>query len=300
MSRVVQEMDLHPVQLVLWPKQVHKLLNGGRVIVRGDPTRLLPDTVFLTPAQATRHAKAITEGRGFALEFAPEQRRFHLEHGTGIFDVIKRVWSGQRNHASPELRKQLEREGSQRIVRLAIARSPVERIVQYVLDYVSSGQWSAAKHAIRADDAFHVYFVATLEDGQLLRVEKNAVVSISTFRGSTDEMMSIPLYATKANPLTLDSMLAGAEKFAGSALWTYHPTHSNCQDFAMAVIHGNSSAIVNSKALESFVKQDAETLSRVMGLAARLLAEGTTDFAGRLHHAVYGSGIRVPRRLTRK
>ena len=212
-----------------------------------------------------------------------------MPRGAGLRDALGRFIGGARDHASPQLRKQLENDGHKHVYRMWVARTPVETILQVVLDLASSGRWSAARRSLDANQVFHVALLLEMSDGQVLRLEKNAVVLLSPYHGSpVYERMEVPV--VRGRTVSLQQLLEAGERYAGQeAVHQYDPFRANCQDFALAMLRGLHSlgTVKGTATLDDFVEQDSTVLERVVGLVGRLLADGTTGLAG--HFTTHGT-----------
>jgi hypothetical protein len=211
--------------------------------------------------------------------------------GEGLFDAIGRFIKGPREAAPPAVRKELSNTTNLKVVRLQVSRQPLAKPLEAAMTWLSDGQWDLAKKGLRYDTVFHTGLVVSLANGDVKRVEKNEVLSITNFkRKSGEELIDIPL----KNSTNMSELIANAEQYLGKHdLYTYHAIERNCQDFVMGVIKSNDKSIDMTDGVKEFVKQDSKSLGDNMGLMAKLASTAATNLAGRLNHAVYGSGLIV-------
>ena len=208
--------------------------------------------------------------------------------GEGLLDGIKRFISGPREAAPPAVRKELANTTNLKVIRLQVSRQPLAPVLEVAMTYLSDGMWDRAKQQLGYDKVFHTGLICTLANGDVKRVEKNEVISITNFkRKSNEELIEIPLKKTT----NMSELIKNAEEHMGKhSLYTYHPTDRNCQDFAMGIIQSNKDSINMTAGVREFVKQDSQSLGDKMGVMGKLAATAATNLAGRLNHAVYGTG----------
>ena len=229
-----------------------------------------------------------------AIALKPKRAR-QLQQGEGLFDAIVRFISGPRQAAPPAVRKTLANTTNLKVTRLQVSRQPLAPVLEVAMTYLSDGMWDRAKQQLGYDKVFHTGLVCTLANGEVKRLEKNEVISITNFkRKSNEELIDIPLKKTT----NMTDLIKNAEEHLGKwNLYTYHPTDRNCQDFAVGVIESNGESIKMTEGVKEFVKQDSQSLGDKMGVMAKLAATAATNLAGRLNHAVYGTGYSTRPRL---
>lgn len=224
-------------------------------------------------------------GTGFVSDF-----KAALKKAKHVVTAPLRFIEGPSKKANPQVRDTLSQIGGLKVVGLQAGRTPVHSVLQKGLDLVSLGNWSKQKKKLGYDDVFHVYLIATLENGQKVKLEKNATVEVVPYKSNhKDELLNIPLEKTRS----LGQYISNAENIYGGKLYTYHPSQSNCQDFANAIIKSNGDAVEHDQQVEKFVNQDKKALNQALGPAS-IVPEILTDLGGRFEHAVRGSGLPCP------
>lgn len=236
---------------------------------------------------AVGHRKRKSSHRGDGILDSAKSLYKKAKH---VVTAPKRFFEGQAKKANPQVRDKLDQIGGLKVVGLQAGRTPLSTVLQRGFDLVSLGNWSKVKKKLGYDDVFHVYLIATLENGQRVKLEKNATVELTDYKpGKKDELLPIDLDKTRS----LKEYLGNAEKAYGKELYKYHPQDSNCQDFATAIIKTNSDAVDHDQQVETFINQDKKALNDSLGFAKKLPAV-ITDARARLEHAVRGSGVRCP------
>jgi len=225
------------------------------------------------------------------LQFDEEQRARHQLRGKGVFTLLRqatdaaaRFISGPRTQASPTLRKQLASNDT--IVSMKVARTPLNQIAQMAATVVSDGNYDRALKDNQRKDAFHVSLILTLENGREMRLEKNHIVQLSDYRPQgKEERMQVP----RIQRLTVKEMLDKAERISGKSLWVYSATQANCGDLVASVLHAIG---IHSRVIDDFIAQDKQAYFKSLGLVSKAALLVLPDVAGRLDHAINGTGIR--------
>ena len=216
-----------------------------------------------------------------------------IQRGDGIFDWIKkgtsaisRFISGTRKNFSPQIREFIERNGNLQIQSLTIVRKPIFAILEKVLNLISLGQWERNKQLYSYDKMFHLYLVFVIGD-RAYRIEKNEVIMIQNddtdYTDNNIETLSVP----QPRMLFFKDLLENGQKIVTpDEFFQYRAFSTNCQHFVKTLLQG--SRLLTSEG-NNFIMQDAQSLIKNIRFVDKI-ANTTTDLAGRIDHAIYGSG----------
>src|SRR4051794_23860264 len=81
-------MSFQGYNLSLTPRQKIALSKGYAVKISSDHL-VGNDVVFLTKTQAHQIGKAVSQAKGYMLQFSRAQARYNSKHGHGFFDFLK-------------------------------------------------------------------------------------------------------------------------------------------------------------------------------------------------------------------
>jgi hypothetical protein len=216
-------------------------------------------------------------------------------HGTGLKDIFKKgvervmeVLRGVRKHASPSVRKFLEKHGDEEIVDLKVCRKPIISVIDKLANLITGGRWEQNKEKLSYDKMFHLFALVRLFSGKVYKMEKNHIVEIKSASWNTDSgTETMPFIVT--TDMTIGKLLSGAENLVGAErLWVYDARTQNCQFFlkwCLSHKRGWNSAI------EEFIMQDAEGVLEGLGMLGKA-AKVVTDIAHVADVALNGAGRR--------
>lgn len=127
------------------------------------------------------------------------------------------------------------------------------------------------------DELFHLFLVVTLENGIMLRIEKNATINIFILSNSVSDD-KIQIYKINKN-LTLGNMLKNTENHMGTnKYYQYSAINNNCQMFLDNILKSNR---MGRREVFQFINQD---LSGIVSETGSKLLDASTYFG-----AVYNS-----------
>ena len=105
------------------------------------------------------------------------------EEGSGLYGNIKdrlsSFYHGIRLDWPPKDRSMLKQYGAFTITHITLGRAPIHDMIDKAMQVLSLGRWDDLKKQYNYDRMYHLFMLVQLSNGSLLRVEKNAVVSIS-------------------------------------------------------------------------------------------------------------------------
>ena len=176
-------------------------------------------------------------------------RRYVLQHGEGI---IGDFLDSRLNKRPKVVQTYLNTYGNNIIHRIIISRTPVQGFVQGALNAMTFGAWSQNKARLNFDDVYHLFALFELDNGVILRIEKNSRVSIQkNNRTLGDTMKNVDGVNN-----TLNQMFEKAEKLIGlKDLYRYDAFTNNCQAFIYTLLRAVDKG---TNELKEYIMQDPD------------------------------------------
>jgi hypothetical protein len=200
--------------------------------------------------------------------------------------AYKAITTGShRLNFSPSIRALLEKYGQENIASITIARKPIHFVLNHILDWVSQGVFKKNLQALGYDKILHLFMLIRLDNGVVIKAEKNEVISIKETSGAVSEdtesvnIGSVPGTLNQFFQKGLDSV--GEQKY-----YVYDSKTQNCQKWIEANLKANG---VWGGSIPKFVLQDAEAIYKDLGYlekANKIL----TDVASVANHVLEGAG----------
>jgi hypothetical protein len=210
--------------------------------------------------------------------------------GEGIFDILKDAkrraegvydaFTKTRDNYNPSSRKVLAKYGNMNVKKLDVCRKPINQNITALLKLYNK---TLGRGTGMHDRFFHLFLVATLENGTKIGIEKNHVLNVEIFKDRANQKcMNVPYNGG----LTIKQMLDKTEKKLGKkAFYEYDAINRNCQMFVNAILTTND---LNNNEIKSFVMQPVDNLlSPWAEKTARLL----TDVASKADLIVEGRSL---------
>ena len=223
--------------------------------------------------------------------------------GAGFFDSLKSVASnaygrvkgfitGVRNDFQPKVRKLLNDIKDIPVVDMVVIREPIKKAIDILANVVSNGEINKYKKQYNIDDMFHLYAIATLKDGSLIRFEKNAEIDIERVK-ALPKLNSNFMYkcsipsgdASLTNMLIKDRSVLGYEAF-----FTYSGLKYNCQHFIYNLLLNNGYASINN-GMKEFIVQDLTDLANKTSSTSQRIMNGITTLGKRFQILTGGAGF---------
>ena len=150
------------------------------------------------------------------------------------------------------------------------------------------------KKQVGIDDLFHLFMIATLDDGRLIRIEKNAEIDVKQISSipnvNNDNMLNINIGIT-SNSLTVNELLTNTKNKIGDRLfWDYNSMKNNCGDFIYNILYTNGYDSSNPS-MKSFIKQDLTKLSKSLSSTSKNIMNTITNLGKRTQILVKGAGL---------
>lgn len=144
--------------------------------------------------------------------------------------------------------------GDNVITKMTIKRSPVRKMIIKALDTLSLGKFEKENPY---DTLFHLYISLTLDNGNVIRLEKNAVISIKVNAKDDEFTESLEVLYPTEFLLTLNTILENTRLKMGKKYFLYNAKSNNCQDFLKAVLTSNN---LGTEEEITFIKQSTRDI----------------------------------------
>ena len=257
----------------------------------------------------TRHTKkpisyyqARAQMRALNAIYNNKNLNYHDYNGQGFFDSlksgIKNVYgrvkgfiTGVRDDYMPSVRKLLQEIQGKKIVKMIVVRDPIKEEIHMLANAISMNEINKFKKEVSIDDLFHLFCVCTLDDGQMIRFEKNA--EIEAFKISKIQQIdkSNIFECVVPNQISLNELLDNTRQKIGDRLFfDYNAMTNNCQDFIYNCLYHNGYESTNPK-MKSFIKQDLTKLAKNMSSTSKTIMNTLTDLGKKTNILIGGAGL---------
>ena len=173
-----------------------------------------------------------------------------------------------------ELQNALDRYGNMNIKNVTICRTPVLAVIQSVINASTGGELEKNIKAQNYDDLYHLFMILTLDDGNKIRMERNARVNVQINPPEPDNCVMVDKVVNiKFN----DFINKTVAKIGMTKFNLYNARTNNCQMFLRDLLQSNN---LYSTELEKFIMQDAEELVFKDSPTLDKVASALTDVAG--------------------
>lgn len=228
-------------------------------------------------------------------ELKPEHE--HLE-GSGLLDFFKKgvdvvksgvnkvvnVFKPRNDSYNNTTRKNLEQYGNLPVKNLTIYRTPIMKILDKALNFISLGKFGELKKKYGFDQLYHLALVANV-GGKHLVIEKNEVINVNT-SFKTDkktEIYDVPLDKS----FSVNDMLEKGRKNVGDGKWfSYDAFSNNCQFFIKYCLEAEH---LYSKEAADFLFQDLKDLAKELPSYVKHTAKAITT-TGAIVNKLTGQG----------
>jgi hypothetical protein len=140
------------------------------------------------------------------------------------------------NNYTTQFRDLIKKYGDNPIMKMEIKRSPVRKMVIKALDVISLGKFEKENPY---DTLWHLYILLTLDDGNILRLEKNSVLSLKLNAKDDEHTENMVVEYPKDRFITLNTLLEKTRQAMGKKYFLYNAKGNNCQDYLKAVLVSN-------------------------------------------------------------
>ena len=175
----------------------------------------------------------------------------------------------------------MKSRGNQRIIEIQVCRTPVEKYLKKIINFLTFGKLEKTEKKLNYDDIFHLFLKFRLENGESYSIEKNQTVIIRKnpeSRYGECKYMNVREYNK-----TFNEVIIMSEKKHGPNFYRYDFVKYNCQRFLLNI----TQELTGKNEFMNFIYQDfRQTISKPIRNAGGLL----TDFAGLYDH-LFGKSI---------
>jgi hypothetical protein len=213
------------------------------------------------------------------------------QQGEGVKEIVERIKDvvllRDDPEGSPSVRANMKKYGDIKIKSIQVCRQPISRMLRTLLNITTLGGVEKYLKSHSHDELFHLYLVATLQDGTRLQIEKNERVDISTkIRKITAKgsCMDVP---GNTSGITLGDLINKTKAQMGKDFFIYQSATSNCQGFVSAVLRANN---LMTGELNGFINQDTLKIFKRAPWASKI-ANFITDIAKGIDIAIRGKGV---------
>lgn len=190
--------------------------------------------------------------------------------GSGIIkDTFNKVFNINFNDYTKKSRDILKLVGNDIIYSIKIIRTPINKLIENVLNVVSLGKFIKNKSY---DNLFHLSIIINNK----ILIEKNQSINISLDieTNSKSEYYTINWFKTN---ISVNELLENTRlKIGNDKYFDYNSFNNNCQNFVINILRSNK--ILDNLA-ERFILQDITGLIENMPEYSKDLSTGLTDFA---------------------
>ena len=207
-----------------------------------------------------------------------------------VYGRVKGFITGDRLDFNPIIRKLMTVIGDKPITAMVVIREPIKQYVDILSNIITLGEMDKYKSQYNINNLFHLYAVATLSDGTLIRWEKNEEINIETMKAipTLNDNFKFVCEMPKQQ-LTFNIMFnktiskIGKEKF-----YNYNALTNNCQNFIYNNLSLNG---FNDKGLKDFIIQDLSQLTTKLNSTSTSILGGLTNLKKRINILTGGAGF---------
>lgn len=194
----------------------------------------------------------------------------------GLFEVSKVM--------PKAIAEYLQANGQQRIAKMEVCRVPIPSAISFLGNLLTLGQYNDAMKQYGYDSFFHLYLIATFDNGSVLSIEKNQRAQLGG-NPNREGAMCLPVMTYVPDSLTLQELFDHAiAQLPEQRLWYYDAISQNCQRFVEDLLW--CSGLLNSR-LRMFIEQNVGAAIKEGGWTHNILSFGT-DLANRFKTFISG------------
>tara|TARA_R110002126_G_scaffold40843_4_gene119600 strand:+ start:1411 stop:2133 length:723 start_codon:yes stop_codon:yes gene_type:complete len=187
--------------------------------------------------------------------------------GDGIF--------GAKLAYSNKIKQILDKYGTKKIVKINIARSPIEQVIEKALNVISLGKWNKLRKKYYYDTLFHLSLQITLEDNTIVSFEKIDIVDLTIEKKCDDKNTECKSVPFSNNCLTLNMLVKDPLKsIPKEEYFKYSSFQYNCQDFVSKILDYFNLLTPSAK---SFIYQDIQQIVEKLPFYTKWGANLVTD-----------------------
>jgi len=230
--------------------------------------------------------RAIMQSQAILHRYENPKRGVFKKNRGGLFGI------DIRNDYPPDVRKFLADHKNNKIVEISVCRTPIASMVDKFLNLVTLGGFNRAKKELNYDSMFHLYLYMVLDNGEIWRTEKTAVINAKRVGGEEKNKDTNCMHINNIKNVTVESFFGNAVqwfKMNNLNPFYYDAKTNNCQIYITALLRGSR---LSNPQIEGFVLQDAEAIfSKLPGFVHKI-SRVATDIASWGHRLIFGKGER--------
>ena len=208
-----------------------------------------------------------------------------------VYGRVKGFVTGVRDDYQPYVRKLLDEIKGNKIIKLVVIREPIKEAVNMLVNVITVNKVNEFKKDVGVDDLFHLYMIATLDNGKLIRIEKNAEIDIKEVNSIPNVNQLNMLNIVITSNLSVNELLNNTRQKIGDRLFfDYDGIKNNCQDFLYNILYMNGFEASNPT-MKSFIKQDLVKLSKNLSQTSKKIMNTLTNLGKRAQIIIGGAGF---------
>ena len=208
-----------------------------------------------------------------------------------VYGRVKGFVTGVRDDYQPYVRKLLDEIKGNKIIKLVVIREPIKEAVNMLVNVITVNKVNEFKKDVGVDDLFHLYMIATLDNGKLIRIEKNAEIDIKEVNSIPNVNQLNMLNIVITSNLSVNELLNNTrEKIGDRLFFDYDGIKNNCQDFLYNILYMNGFEASNPT-MKSFIKQDLVKLSKNLSQTSKKIMNTLTNLGKRAQIIIGGAGF---------
>ena len=268
-----------PYRIVFIPHKGTKSLNLCNYFVETTATGKLHSKEPLDYATAARQLRALYHASG------------KEAHGGAFIPFLKSLpsrvlgfFGGTRYNYRPQDRELLAKLGDEPITGLIVMRKPLANMLDTLMNFISLGKFEEIKAQNKYTDFYHLFVIALLQNGMMVRIEKNQTIELHTIQSLPSNQAFAEI--TPHQHTTLKQFLDNGEQLMGKRLYfTYDAKENNCQVYIYNLLKANGD--ITEEATD-FIMQDITELPEF----TQTFAKAVTDLGHRADILVSGAGLK--------
>jgi hypothetical protein len=230
----------------------------------------------------------LLEDFGFETNINENELKARMKQGGNLIDKMKDMWSfikGNRKQFNSTGRQILLKYGNSKIKQILICREPITKYIYWLMNILSVGQIQRKLKQLNYDDIYHLFLIIILENGVILRLEKNQIPELKI----VNSIPSVQKYPISVNNLSLIELIAGGMKRQGDSFWSYNKQNNNCQKFVIDLLQG--SGLISGEIVK-FVLQDAKAIVAQLPSSFNKYSDILINLINRGDILIHGRGIK--------
>jgi len=191
--------------------------------------------------------------------------------GKSIARIVGETIRDISSQYPPQVKNILIQHGKHRVINIKLCKEVVSQNTEFLLKALSGSQtWEDAKKKYGFDRFYHLFMIATLEDGTTLHIEKNEVIRMSVNPRPCPDALEMGSVNIPLNEM----MERTRQRIGDNDFFTYDPLGNNCQNFISELL--KTMNLWNNTSRD-FVYQDIQGLRSELPSYTKFLAKGLTS-----------------------